>query len=114
DQVVGGRFAHHKTAIFRPKTMAPDHAAIKDVPGFEAWDETYVHINHNPTDRIVLQVREVGPEDNITEPEPWTWIRTQGKGRVFYTASGHDERVWSLPEFHQLLKRGILWSVGEA
>ncbi|MDP4790717.1 MAG: ThuA domain-containing protein [Verrucomicrobiales bacterium] len=114
DQVVGGRFAHHKTAIFRPKTMAPDHAAIKDVPGFEAWDETYVHINHNPTDRIVLQVREVAPEDNITEPEPWTWIRTQGKGRVFYTASGHDERVWSLPEFHQLLKRGILWSVGEA
>jgi putative membrane-bound dehydrogenase-like protein len=114
DQVVGGRFAHHKTAVFRPKTIAPDHAAIQDVPGFEAWDETYVHKNHNPQDRTVLQVREVAKDDNITEPEPWTWIRTQGKGRVFYTASGHDERVWSLPEFHQLLKRGILWSVGDA
>jgi putative membrane-bound dehydrogenase-like protein len=113
DQVVGGRFAHHKSAVFRPKTIAPDHEAIKDAPGFEAWDETYVHKNHNPQDRVVLQVREVGPEDNITEPEPWTWIRTQGKGRVFYTASGHDERVWGLPEFHELLRRGILWSIGE-
>ena len=38
---------------------------------------------------------------------------TEGKGRVFYTASGHDERVWNKPEFHQLLKNGILWAVGE-
>jgi putative membrane-bound dehydrogenase-like protein len=58
-------------------------------------------------------VREIaGKDDNITEPEPWTWVRTQGKGRVFYTASGHDERVWKQPAFHQLLKAGILWSVG--
>ena len=113
DQIVGGRFANHKTGIFQPKTVNPEHDAIKDVPGFEAWDETYVHKNHNPQNRTVLQVREVAKEDNITEPEPWTWIRTQGKGRVFYTASGHDERVWNLPEFHELLKRGILWSIGD-
>jgi len=113
DQVVGGRFAGHKTAIFSPKTLIPDHAAIKDVPAFSAWDETYRHTNHNPKNRTVLQVREVAENDNITEPEPWTWIRTQGKGRVFYTASGHDERVWSQPAFQELLKKGILWSVGE-
>ncbi|MCP5539824.1 MAG: ThuA domain-containing protein [Akkermansiaceae bacterium] len=115
DQLVGGRFDHHKTAVFRVKTVAPDHGAIRDVPGFEAWDETYVHKNHHPEGRTVLQVREpTGAEDNITEPEPWTWVREQGRGRVFYTASGHDERVWSLPEFHELLKRGILWAVGDA
>lgn len=113
DQVVGGRFAHHKTAVFRATTIAPDHAAIKDVPGFEAWDETYVHKDHHPEGRTVLQVREVAADDNIMEPEPWTWIRNQGKGRVFYTASGHDERVWDLPEFQELLKHGILWSIGD-
>ena len=26
----------------------------------------------------MLQVREVAQVDNITEPEPWTWIRTPG------------------------------------
>jgi len=50
----------------------------------------------------------------MRENEPWTWVRTQGKGRVFYTASGHDQRTWGEPEFVQLLKSGILWSVGDA
>ncbi len=113
DQVVGGRFANHRTGIFRAKTMAPNHRAIQNVTEFKAWDETYVHMNHNAEGRTVLQVREVAENDNITEPEPWTWVRDQGQGRVFYTASGHDERVWGLPEFHELLKRGILWSTGD-
>ena len=34
--------------------------------------------------------------------EPWTWVRTHGKGRVFYTAWGHDHRTWSHPGFHNL------------
>jgi putative membrane-bound dehydrogenase-like protein len=113
DALVGGRFASHKTGIFRPKTILPEHPAILNAPEFEAWDETYLHKNHHPEGRTVLQVREVGPDDNITDPEPWTWVREQGSGRVFYTASGHDERVWSKAEFHDLLKRGILWSIGE-
>ena len=114
-KLVGGQFDHHKTGVFKLKTLLRQHAAIKDVPELEAWDETYVHKAHNTKNRIVLQVREVaGPDDNIKEPEPWTWIRTQGKGRVFYTASGHDERVWDRGEFHALLKRGILWSIGDS
>jgi putative membrane-bound dehydrogenase-like protein len=51
--------------------------------------------------------------DPHTEPEPWTWVRTQGNGRIFYTASGHDQRVWNNASFHQLLKSGILWAVGD-
>ena len=45
--------------------------------------------------------------------EPWTWVRNYGKGRVFYTASGHDERTWEHPGFQELVKRGILWAVGD-
>lgn len=115
DQLVGGRFAGHKTGVFKVSTIEPEHPAVKGVPELEAWDETYVHKNHNTKDRIVLQVREVaGADDNITEAEPWTWIRTQGNGRIFYTASGHDERVWDRSEFHELLKAGILWAVGDS
>ena len=114
DKLVGGRFDHHKTGVFKLKTILRQHAAIRDIPELEAWDETYVHKNHNEHQRTVLQVREVaGPDDNIKKPEPWTWIRHHGKGRVFYTASGHDERVWGNAAFHQMLKRGILWSAGD-
>ena len=114
DQLVGGRFDSHKTGTFTAKVVDGKHPAMAGVEAFEAWDETYKHKNHNEKDRTVLMVREIaGKDDNITEPEPWTWVRTQGKGRVFYTASGHDEKVWKQPAFHQLLKAGILWSVGD-
>ena len=52
---------------------------------FQVWDETYVHTKHN-TDRLVLMERV-----DAAGREPWTWVRNQGKGRVFYTAYGHDE-----------------------
>src|SRR5262249_20697085 len=72
---------------------------------FESWDETYVHTKHNEKDRIVLEVRE-----ERGRKEPWTWVRTHGKGRVFYTAWGHDERTWGNAGFQNLLERGIRWA----
>lgn len=113
DQLVGGRFESHQTGVFRLKTVVGNHPAMEAVPELEAWDETYYHVNHNEKDRTVLQVRDAMPGDPHVEPEPWTWVRTQGQGRVYYTASGHDERVWNRPEFHAMLKAGILWSVGD-
>jgi putative membrane-bound dehydrogenase-like protein len=110
--LVGGKFAHHKGKEFTTSIVAPKHPAMKDVVEFNAWDETYVHSGQTD-DREILMVRKPDGDDNITKPEPWTWTRTQGKGRVFYTASGHDQRVWSKDEFHQLLKSGILWAVGD-
>ncbi len=48
----------------------------------------------------------------VSDPngEPYTWIRESGKGRVFYTAWGHDTRTWSNVDFQQLLSRGIRWA----
>lgn len=112
-QLVGGKFAHHQGKEFSTSIVTPNHPAMKDVKEFNAWDETYVHSGQSD-DREILMVRKPESDDNITKPEPWTWTRTQGKGRVFYTASGHDQRVWKLEEFHQLLKSGILWAVGDA
>jgi putative membrane-bound dehydrogenase-like protein len=104
-KLVGGRFKSHGGEVFRAGIVQPDHPAMKGVSTFECWDETYVHSDHNEESRTVLMKRE---------EEPWTWARTQGKGRVFYTASGHDERAWSKPEFQQMLKAGILWAVGDS
>ncbi len=80
---------------------------MKGFHGFESWDETYVHTKHNDKDRTVLEYRE-----EQGRKEPWTWVRTQGKGRVFYTAWGHDERTWGHPGFQNLVERGIRWAVG--
>ena len=113
DQLVGGRFKSHQGTVFSPRIVARNHPAVLGVQKLEAWDETYFHHRHNPKNRTVLMVRDPLPGDPHDEPEPWTWVRTEGKGRVFYTASGHDERVWNHSSFHQLLKQGILWAVGD-
>ena len=78
--------------------------------GFQSWDETYIHTKHNERNRTVLEVRKQGGQANGVTAEPWTWVRTQGKGRVFYTAWGHDERTWSNPGFQNLVERGIRWA----
>ena len=75
---------------------------------FQVWDETYVHTKHNH-DRTVLMERV-----DETGREPWTWVRTHGKGRVFYTAYGHDERVWGHRMFHRLVRNAILWTAPSA
>lgn len=103
-RLVGGRFQSHGGEEFAVQNVAADHPVLQDLDGYRAWDETYVHDEH-AGDRTILQVRG---------GEPWTWTRTQGKGRVFYTAGGHDHRVWDLPAFQQLLARGLIWAAGDA
>ena len=101
-KLVGGRFKSHGDGVFTTTITAPDHPVMRGFQGFTTWDETYVHDRHGD-DRTILQKRE---------DEPWTWVRSQGKGKVFYTAYGHDMRCWGQDAFHELLRRGILWTVG--
>ena len=105
--LVGAQFRSHGTGTFRTDVVKPDHEIVKGYQAFTSWDETYVHTKHNEKDRTVLEYRQEG-----SQREPWTWVRTQGKGRVFYTAWGHDQRTWSNPGFHNLVERGIRWAVG--
>jgi len=102
-ELVGAQFRRHDTGTFRTKIVAADHPIMRGFGGFESWDETYEHAKHNERNRTVLSVRG---------EEPWTWVRTHGKGRVFYTAWGHDERTWGHRGFQNLLERGIRWACG--
>jgi type 1 glutamine amidotransferase len=42
---------------------------------------------------------------------PLAWKRSYGKGRVFYTALGHEASVWRDPRYQQILTNAILWSM---
>ncbi|MEZ0487738.1 PVC-type heme-binding CxxCH protein [Fibrella aquatica] len=121
DKVVGGQFWRHRMDTIQTRFTQPDNAITAGLASFKAYDETYLH-SHLQADNNVLAVRPIKADQakdiaaqrpGATE-EPYTWTRTYGKGRVFYTAYGHDERTWSQPAFQQLLERGILWSVGDA
>ena len=101
--LVGAQFQKHGTGTFKAPIVSPEHPAVKGVPDFESWDETYVHAKHNP-DKTILALHE---------GEPWTWVRSHGRGRVFYTAWGHDERTWGNAGFQKQLEVGIRWAAGQ-
>lgn len=108
--LVGAQFSKHGGEEFSTEIVEPGHPIMQGFGGFKSWDETYIHTRHNERNRTVLEVRKQGGQAAGQQSEPWTWVRTQGKGRVFYTAWGHDQRTWSNPGFHNLVERGIRWA----
>ncbi|MCE7056793.1 ThuA domain-containing protein [Algoriphagus sp. AGSA1] len=104
---VGGQFKSHGTGDFTATIVDKDSPIMQGINEFETWDETYVHSQLNPDMHVLMErVDENGSE-------PYTWTREEGKGRVFYTAYGHNEKTWEKNDFQQLVANGILWAVGE-
>ena len=106
-EAVGGQFSTHGTGDFTATIVDADHPVMKGISEFETWDETYVHSQLNPEMHVLMErVDDKGKE-------PYTWVREQGNGRVFYTAYGHNEKTWEKEQFQNLIANGILWAVGD-
>jgi len=107
-ELVGAQFKSHGTGVFKETIVNPTHPIMQGLQPIESWDESYVHTKHN-NDRVVLAERR-----DAQGAEPYTWVRQVGKGRVFYTAWGHDERTWGNPNFVALVEHGIRWAAASA
>lgn len=114
-KMMGGQFWSHTMDSIRIQNILPQHPVLKDYQEIKTVDETYLHSKLQP-DNIVIQSRIIGPDQANKKPgqtlEPYTWVRTYGKGNVFYTAYGHDERTWNSTAFQHLVEQGILWALG--
>jgi putative membrane-bound dehydrogenase-like protein len=99
---IGARFESHGGEVFKQQLVG-EHPLLKGWQNFEAWDETYVQ-THVEDDRTILSMRG---------DEPWSWVRNVGNGRLFYSASGHDARVWTTPGFFDMLLRAIVYTAGD-
>ena len=111
-QLMGAQFQRHGGQVFGTQIAAPQHPIMRGFGGFTSWDETYIHHLHNEQNREVLEYRLEGEQAEGRDREPWTWTRTHDKGRVFYTAWGHDQRTWTHAGFSNLVERGIRWACG--
>lgn len=106
-ELIGGQFLSHEVDSFYAVLLDTSHPVLKNVPAFKTTDETYIH--HNLSKAIHVLTERI----DSTHHEPYTWVREYGKGRVFYTAYGHDEKSFNNPGVQQLIKNGILWAVGD-
>lgn len=107
-ELIGGQFLRHGNDSFPAIITNKTHPVMNGIEdGFITKDETYIHDKLSSMIEVLTQRKE---GDRL---EPYTWVRNYGKGRVFYTAYGHDENTFGNQQFLNLVKNGILWAVGQ-
>ena len=115
---LGGEFIIHGA-----QQVATNWVIDPAFPGFEkageqfAFQEEWYSLKDFAPDVHVLTVMDAPHmKGSMYErpPYPNTWARMEGRGRVWYTAMGHREDVWTNPIFQKILVGGIKWALGEA
>lgn len=111
---LGGEFIIHGD-----QQVATNKVINKKFPGFAetgdsfAFNEEWYSLKDFRSDIHVLTVID-SPAMNGTMYErpayPTTWAREEGKGRIFYTAMGHREDVWTNKTFQDILVGAIRWT----
>jgi type 1 glutamine amidotransferase len=90
-------------------------------PSFPISDEIYqIRDFDAQASRVLLRLdpKSVDLEAPNVRPQdygwPLAWTRSFGRGRVFYTALGHEEAVWRDPRYQQMLTNAVLWTIRRA
>jgi type 1 glutamine amidotransferase len=114
---LGGEFIKHgaqqeaKNTVENPKFPGFENIG-KDYGFMEEW---YSLKDFTP-DIHVLSVINNPPmtgKEYERPAYPSTWARKEGDGRVFYTAMGHREDVWTNPTFQSILVGALHWANGD-
>jgi len=128
NKIIGGYFKFHWNnpqeityKIDDPKS--PLTQMLK--PGYVVHDETYT-FNQDSFSRTNVHVLtsidydKMTPEDKAKESGQRTdhdyalsWIRREGKGRLFYMAHGHDEKIYAMTPMLEHLLAGIQYALGD-
>ena len=122
-KLVGGYFNEHpwhqKVTIDVADPMSPLVGFL--APSFAVDDEIYqIRDFDAQTSRILLRLDPASVDldaPNVHRQDygwPLAWTRSFGRGRVFYTALGHEEGVWRDPRYQQMLTNAILWTIRKA
>jgi uncharacterized protein len=116
-RMVGGEFIKHgpqqkaKMRCVDPKFPGME----KYADGFELHEEWYSLKDFSDNLHVLLMQETKGMQgEEYQRPDyPATWIREQGKGRVFFTSMGHREDVWANPIFQDILVGGVRYALGD-
>lgn len=126
-KMIGGYFNHHPWGANDTVTVhidEPKHKLLRAFAGkehFEIKDEIYQFKDpySRENQRVLLSLdtqRTDMNKKNIQRTDGdfgVSWIREQGKGRVFYSSLGHREEIFWNPMVMQYYLDGIQWAAGD-
>jgi len=115
---LGAEFIRHgKQQVGVNKVVDPTFPGFAKVgDSFSFMEEWYTLKDFRPEIHVLTTFNDPALEgDDYKRPAyPNCWAKAEGKGRVFYTAMGHREDVWTNATFRQILVGGLSWANGDA
>jgi type 1 glutamine amidotransferase len=124
--MIGGSFLAHPWQRVWVKVDDPASPITAPFDGqpFEITDETYTFTREsfsreNVRVLLSIDVSKMTPDDLKRENRPWdhdyalSWIRAEGKGRVFYAAHGHEPSVYAMRPMLEHYLAGIQYALGD-
>ena len=129
-EMIGAQDAPHRIEQGVMKVYDPDSPLVKPLGGKDInFREEYYRFRHEGSRRLrwehVRVLLTVALDDPAIEPRPWdgykrpdnvypvTWIRTYGKGRMFYSSLGHMPETFMQPELVGHFIAGIQFLLGD-
>ena len=103
-KLIGGRFARHPSGT---PTGTIRVAATGETR--QRTDEWYYFDDYDPTSKLLVTLDPTSIGEKDVNPNPMSWTRTVGRGRLFYTAMGHTKESYSEPWFLRHIASGFDW-----
>jgi predicted dehydrogenase/type 1 glutamine amidotransferase len=109
-EMIGTQFASHGHMVNVQVEADPDAERVipRTAKSFHCFDEFYIT---KPRTQAELMPFHHGWWK--FERHPLGYTRPYGKGQVFYTALGHDERAFRNPNFQETVTRGLAFVTGQ-
>ncbi|MGH9482586.1 MAG: ThuA domain-containing protein [Terriglobales bacterium] len=121
-QLLGGRFDQHPWGVTTAPVIVedPGFPGMQFFPGvFSFRDEFYQIKDFSAAEsRVLMRLDTAGLDmarpgvQPADAPYAITWARMYGKGRVFYSALGHDAATWDNPAIQRMWFNAIEWALG--
>ena len=121
-EMLGGRFDTHPWGVTEANVILedPTFPGMKFfAPVFNMREEFYQISNFSAEKSRILMRLDTSKLDMKAQgvqaadaPYALTWAKMYGKGRVFYSALGHDAATWDNPDIERMYFEAIKWSLG--
>ena len=124
---LGGAFERHysKQQTVPSTRIDRTHPAMACLPEGHVWPADEIYLNH-PDEKgvrplLILDWKDVDDISKKTDKygcpkiggHVLEWCKTFGKGRIFYTALGHNPKDWGRMEWQLHLFEATKWAMGE-
>lgn len=83
------------------------HPAVKGLSDFTLNDEVFSKLYIAPDVNILAKT------DHPKSDKPVVWTNQYKKSRVFVVIQGHDGNAFNDANYRQLIRQGILWTIGK-